>query len=319
MTKKTQPFYEPCSKQTCTQTKQQVSKDYDYEYYKEHHMRPPQPESKGGAKTTVMEPAQIRIIGELGTFQAKKHGLAIETQRCRQFKYTDREGEPKNPTCLDKKVYNIPQRTIQCYGQFTELLNALSRGKKGAPPTTTHKILALLGCNKSDIGKNAVAEPLSPYLISAVTGIEHNAVRKTIENLVKSRKVTSSSPTLKVVDEKQNRLTPTYAKAFDQFVTSEKETRKWIAFRRLFGDEFTPVTAPELPEAQIYSVGKGFKKPKKLSKRAIAQAQREASEWAVRTGIGKWKPTKIRKAPRREGTPHYRHEYELEQALGVHL
>jgi hypothetical protein len=280
---KIEPFFRDCSSRNCTEVRAEVYKTYD----KKAHKKPAK-RRKGGLEVKVLEPAHIPISGEKGEYVARGHGVGIQFRRCYEFDYVDKfTHKQATQTCADTHVVNVPQRTVNCLADVSELLHSLRKGKRGRP-TISHKILAAVACNKSGMPPTRVAEPLSPSSIAALTGEPLQKVRKSMEQLIKSGKIRCSGEWLPVLEEKQCVLPKPYQKAFDDFIKGEKEERKWEGFRRVFGREFIAATTSELPEADPseYSVlPKGFKLDEKMGERAKESFMREAREWKARTGL----------------------------------
>lgn len=306
---KTQPFYRTCSSENCGTVQNHVLNAYDRKAQKK-----PVEHMKGGVEATVLEPAHVTIRGEQPKeYIVTQHGLGVQFRRCYEFDYINKHShEPESRTCTKKLFVNIPQRTINCYNDVSELLRQMRRGKKGKPAKLNYKIIALVACSKSGVAPTRVSEPMSPSIVAAAIGASQYDVRKTMEQMIKTRKLVTDR-NLDIINEKQVRLPPKYQNAFDKFVKGEKAERSRSAINLIFG-KGTVSTSPDLPEAESFFVGRGFK-PKKISKKAKARFERETAEWKARTGLGAWKPPKIKKAPKRKEPERY----DLEQALGVHL
>ena len=312
---KVESFYSPCSSEDCTTVKNQVLGSYD----RKAHKKKPLAHMKGGLGTTILEPARVPIMGEAKEYTVKEHGLGIQFKRCYEFDYIDKyRHKPVSDTCTKKLVVNIPQRTMNCYRDVSDLLTQMKKGKKGRPGIN-HKVIALVACSKSGTAPTRVSEPMSPAIVASVLGESQYKVRKTMEELVKTGKLATDKP-LDVVNEKQVRLPPKYQKAFDDFIKGEKAERRLAGMRMVFGTGFVPASiSPNLPEAEAFAVPvRGFK-PKKLGKKAMKRFMREAEEWKLTTGIVRSgtfvkKPSKIKKLHKKETE-----RVELEQLLGTHL
>lgn len=283
---KIEPFHRNCSSRNCTDVRAEVFKSYDRKSQKKKPAR----RMKGGLEVRVLEPARIPIAGEKGEYVVSGHGVGVQFRRCYEFdfidKYTHRQ---TTQTCTEKRVVNVPRRVLNCYESVSETLEETRKGKRGRPGINL-KVLALVACSKSGLPPTRVAEPMTPAVASAVTGLPYYAVRRSMDELKKTGKIKCThKQRLAVIEEEQCFISKTYQKAFDDFVRSEKEARKWAGFRRIFGKEFapTPTLARKLPEAEVsrYSgIPRGFK-PKKLSKKALRKFRREAEEWRARTGL----------------------------------
>lgn len=243
---KIEPFFKECSGENCASVRSRAYKDYDRKAQKKR----PSMRRKGGLAVRVLEPAQIPILGEQPkTYTVSRHGLGIEFRRCYEFDYIDKHSHRhETATCTEKRVVNIPQRTLNCYKDVEELLTQLKKGKRGKP-TIAPKILAAVACSRSGVSPTRVSEPISPSTIAVITMEKLSAVRKSLEPLVATGRVKCVGKYLPVLEEKQCTMSPTYLKAFEDFVKTEKEERKWIGFRRLFGD-YIQVSPKELPEAK---------------------------------------------------------------------
>lgn len=241
---KIQPFYEKCSSENCDATNAYVKKYYDRVAHKK---KKPAKRRKGGLDVRVLEPARVGIIGERGEFIATQHGIGVEFKRCYEFEFIDKTTHKQTTkTCTERRVVNIPQNTLRCYEDVASLLTALKRGKKGKP-TIQPKILAAVACSRSSTAPTRVAEPIPPSVISVITMEKLKDVRKSLEPLVKSGKISCHGKFLSVLEEKQCSMPKDYQKAFDEFVKSEKEERKWSGFRKLFGD-YVDTEALAVPE-----------------------------------------------------------------------
>lgn len=242
---------------------------------------------KGGLGWEVLEPT-FRPAGERFRVKPTKHGMAIKFKRCHVFEYVDAASRKKDKkTCTETKIVNIPQRTLDCYHDVSNFLDQIKRGKKGRPGID-HKILAAVACHTSGTAPARVSEPMTPAIISAMTELPYNPVRRSMEGLKKSGKIKCSrKQRIEFIEEEQCRVTKPYLKAFDDFIKSEKEERKWAGVRRLFGKDFVAVPA-EMPKGeQLYyweAMRKGFV-PKKLSKKALKRFEKETKKWKARLGF----------------------------------
>lgn len=239
---KVEPFFSQCSSRPCRESRVEAYRDYDKKSGKPTFKR------RGGLAVRVIEPARIPIVGELGEYTVKRHGIGVEFRRCYEFSYIDkRTRRHTTQTCTEKHVVNIPQKTVDCYEDMKGFLEELGRGRRGRP-TIAPKVLAALACSKSGIPPMRVTEPLSPSSIAVLTLEKLSKVRSTLKPLIKSGRVKCGGKFLPVLEEKQCLLPKSFQSAFDEFVRSEKEQRKWAGFRKLFG-EYVPLTTGQMPEA----------------------------------------------------------------------
>lgn len=283
-------FFEGCSSRSCEAVNAEVARDYD----RVAHKGKPPPHYKGGIKTILLEPVQVPMVGRTGQYTVSQHGIGVEFRRCKEFNYVDRHTHKMtSQTCTEKKVYNIPRDITRCYEHTTSLLMQMEKSKKkeGKPVGTRHRILALVACSGSHplgLRKGEMYQAMSPAIISAVTGDKHNAVRKSVELLVKSKKLVTAGK-LAVIDEQQLHLPPKYQQVFDDFIRTEREERIRLGGRRLFETDFIPSErAPDEPEAEQFTniIRQGrLPKRRKMSEQRKALERREAEEWKRRTKI----------------------------------
>lgn len=318
-------FFEGCSSRRCDSVNAQVARSYDRIAHKKG--KPP-PQYKGGIKMSLVEAPSIRIPGELGRYTPTEHGMGIDIRRCKEFNYVDKNTHKHtSQTCTEQRIFSIPRDIIRCYEHVSSLLSESAKGKMGRKVGTRHRILALVACSGShpyQLRKGELYQAMSPAIISAVTGDKHNAVRRSVELLVKDKKLVTAGK-LDVLAEQQVHLPPKYQQVFDDFIKGETEERIRLGGRRLYERDFIPAEpAPSEPTPEHFTttIREGWRMPAgyKMSKKARKQAQQEAEEWKTRTGITqpaltkqrrKRSPVKARKAPKR------RDRYDLEQALGV--
>lgn len=313
---KTEPFFAGCSSANCEMVQNQVLGSYDRKAHKKKPLR----YVKGGLAMRLLEPAEARIIGGPtgAKYTVSQHGLAIEFRRCYEWNYIDRYTHKQTTdTCTEKKIVNIPQRTMNCYRDVSALLYQMGKGKKGRP-SITHKVLAMVACSKSGVAPTRVSEPMTPAIVAAAVGETQFAVRKNMEALVKSGKLATDTK-LEVLNEKQVRLPPKYQRAFDDFVRMEKRERVREGVRLLFGRGFSPSKLSELPEAETFAAGvRGFA-PRKLTEEQRREFMEEAEEWKGRTGIVP--ATRPHRAKWRRQRKEIEDRPDLEQtlALGGHI
>lgn len=310
---KVEPFYANCSSENCETVTYQVLGSYD----RKAHKKKPLPHMKGGLGINVIEPARVPIMGEQPKeYVVSGHGMGIQFRRCHEFSYIDKYSHKHvSDTCTEKRVVNIPQRTLNCYRDVSDLLKKITKKKTGQ---LTNNIIAIVACSKSGVAPTRVAEPMSPAIVAAALDQPQYTVRKTMEKMIKTGKLATDKP-LDVINEKQVRLPQKYQKIFDAFIRGEKAEQIRAGMGTIFGTGTAPFKYLELPQAERFTILKGgFKPPKKTSKKRIEQLRREAEEWKISTGIvpsgGRvMKPSKIKKPPKRKETARY----ELEQALAM--
>lgn len=301
-------FFTDCSSRSCQAVNAEVARDYD----RVAHKGKPPPHYKGGIKTILLETAQVPIVGSREQYMVSQHGVGVEFRRCKEFNYIDRHTHKQtSQTCTEKIVYNIPRDITRCYEHTTSLLQQMEKSKKkeGKPVGIRHRILALVACSGSHplgLRKGEMYQAMSPAIISAVTGDKHNAVRKSVEHLVKSKKLVTAGK-LAVIDEQQLHLPQKYQQVFDDFLQTEREERIRLGVRRLTADFVPSEVAPDEPEAEQFTniIRQGWRMPKgyKMSEKRKAMQRIEAEEWKRRTRIAPPSYEKEPKKPKRKRKP----------------
>lgn len=314
MVKLPKSFPADCSGANCNAVARDVERSYDKIVHVDKGGQPriPRPQQKGGLLIEVLPTVQVRAVGELRRYPARKHGKTIRFRRCMEYTYVDaRTHKEETQTCTEKKDVTIPERTLRCYTIVKDILKKVegAKVKRGAKAKLTLDVLALVGCSRAHAGRISPRYPVEQELMTssiAATLIPRatftdrakdererrrhlKRVRETVGTLGKTQKIAVQGAEIAGIGERQIMLQRPYQAIFDKFVKGEcgkpdECLRVWAGFRKIFAPTRTAPELVEIPEAPAYQVARGFR-PMPTTEQWRELMAHEAAEWKQRTGL----------------------------------